>query len=291
MSSNLGAPVLTDADGRFEIKALPQGRQYTVGASAKGFGQERRNVPALDTPTNRMELELFQLVRANLRIAGVVVDDDDKPVARASIYSHGEKQPNQSAQTDAKGQFTLDKVCPGPIQLSVNSRSGGYANATAEGGDTNIVVRMSSSRSVRMAAPPTARLKGKPLPDLLPLGLTATDAPPDQPLLAVLVDAEQRPSRRALRFLSEQAAALKEKGVAVVVLQAGGMSEEDFKTWKQEAALPFPVGCLKDKTEKARAAWGASALPWLILTDKAHRVTTEGFALEELEAKLKDVSK
>ena len=291
MSSNLGAPVRTDAEGRFEIKALPQSRQYTVGASAKGFGQEQRNLPALDTPTNRIELEPFQLVRANLRIAGVVLDDDDKPVARASIYSHGEKQPNQSAQTDAKGQFTMDKVCPGPIQLSVNNRSGGYASATAEGGDTNIVVRMSSSRAVRMAAPQTARLTGKPLPDLAPLGLTAADAPADQPLLAVLIDAEQRPSRRALRLLGEQAAALKEKGVAVLVLQAGSMAEEDFKTWKQEAALGFPVGCFKGDAEKARAAWGARALPWLILTDKAHRVTVEGFTLEELDAKLKDAAK
>ena len=77
------------------------------------------------------------------------------------------------------------------------------------------------------------------------------------------------------------------KGVAVVVVHTGTMADEDFKAWKQEAALPFPVGCLKGDAEKARAAWGAGALPWLILTDKAHRVTAEGFALEELDAKIK----
>jgi hypothetical protein len=32
-------------------------------------------------------------------------------------------------------------------------------------------------------------------------------------------------------------------------------------------------------------------LPWLILTDKAHRVTAEGFPLEELDAKLAAVAK
>ena len=42
---------------------------------------------------------------------------------------------------------------------------------------------------------------------------------------------------------------------------------------------------------KARAAWGAGALPWLILTDKAHRVTAEGFTLEELDSKIKAVGK
>ena len=70
------------------------------------------------------------------------------------------------------------------------------------------------------------------MPDLAPLGMTPADAPADQALLAVLIDAEQRPSRRA---------------------------------------LPFPVSRLKGEAEKARASWGAGALPWLILTDKAPR--------------------
>jgi hypothetical protein len=43
---------------------------------------------------------------------------------------------------------------------------------------------------------------------------------------------------------------------------------------------------LKGESEKARATWGVGALPWFILTDKAHRVAAEGFSLEELDAKL-----
>jgi uncharacterized GH25 family protein len=291
MLSTLGVPVRVDAEGRFEIKGLPPGRQYTVKASAKGFGQEQRNVPASDTATNRVELEPFELAPANQRIAGVVLDEDDKPVVRASIYSYGPKQPNVNAQTDAKGQFSMEKVCAGTIQLSANSQRGGYANVTTEGGDTNIVIRISAARVMRRVEAPTSRLKGKPLPDLAPLGLTPEQAPADHVLLAVLIDAEQRPSRRALRLLGEQAAAIKEKGVAVIVVHAGTMTEDNFKAWKQEAALAFPVGCLKGDAEKARATWGASALPWLILTDKAHRVTAEGFTLEELDTKLKDVAK
>lgn len=295
MASNLGSPVRADAEGRFEIKALPPGRQYTINVSARGFGQEQRNVPASDSANNRLELEPFQLVRADRRIAGVVLDETDKPVARASIYTYGDKQPNLNALTDAKGQFSLDKVCPGPIQLSANSRNGGYGSARAEGGDTNIVIRLGNMRLAgvvsRVKAPQTVRLEGKPLPDLAPLGLTAADVPADQPVLAVLVDAEQRPSRRTLRLLGEQAAAIKDKGVAVVGLHTGSMTDEDFKAWKQEAALPFPLGCLRGDPEKTRAAWGAGALPWLILTDKAHRVTAEGFTLEELDSKIKAVGK
>jgi hypothetical protein len=291
MSAHLGAPIRADAEGRFEIKGLPPGRQYNVNTSAKGFGQEQRNVPASDTATNRVELEPFQLMPANQRIAGVVLDENDKPVARASIYSYGNRQPNLNAQTDTKGQFSMDKVCAGPIQLSANNRGGGYGNVTAEGGDTNIVIRISSSRIVRMESPRAASLKGRLLPDLAPLGLAPADAPADQAVLAVLIDAEQRPSRRALRLLGEHAVALKEKGLAVVVVHTGTMADDAFKAWKQEASLPFPVGCLKGDAEKARVSWGAGALPWLILTDKAHRVTAEGFDLDELDAKVKDVAK
>jgi len=292
MISSLGAPVHADAEGGFEIKGLPPGRQYSINTSAKGYGQEQRNLQPSDTETNRVELEPFQLMPADQRIAGVVLDDNDKPVARAYIYSFGNKQPNLNAQTDAKGQFSLDKVCAGPIQLSANNQGGGYGNVTAEGGDTNIVIRISARPGVaRRASLQTTSLKGRPLPDLAPLGLTPADAPADQLLLAVLIDAEQRPSRRALRLLGEQAASLKEKGVAVVVVQTGSMADDAFKAWKQEAALPFPVGCLKGDAEKSRASWGAGALPWLILTDKAHRVTAEGFDLDELDAKVKAVAK
>jgi hypothetical protein len=293
-SSYLGSPVRADSEGRFEITALPPGREYTIQASAKGYGQEQRNVPASDTATNRLELETLELTPADQRVAGVVLDDNDKPVARAAIYSFGPKQPNLNAQTDPKGQFSLNKVCAGPIQLTANSQGGGYGNISAEGGDTNIVIHVRNMRLaavVNREAPQTARLKGKPLPDLAPLGLTPEQAPAGQPLLAVLIDAEQRPSRRALRLLGEKADAIKAKGVAVIVVHTGSMAEDDFKAWKQEAAVAFPIGCLKGESEKARAAWGVNALPWLILTDKAQRVTAEGFALEELDAELNHVEK
>jgi hypothetical protein len=67
------------------------------------------------------------------------------------------------------------------------------------------------------------------------------------------------------------------------------MADDAFAAWKQEAALPFPVARFKDDPDKTRAAWGATALPWPILTDKSHRVAAEGFPLEELDAKLKDL--
>ncbi len=290
MGSQLGSSTRVDAQGNFEIKGLPPGRQYSVNVSAKGFGQDNRRVDAAENQ-RRIELEPFELLLADQRVAGVVLDDDDKPISGARIFSYGDKQPNLNGQSDSKGRFSFDKVCAGPIQLSANSQRGSYGQVTAEGGDTNITIRLSTSPGMRPAGPHIASLKGQPLPDLAPLGLAPTDCPKEQPLLAVLIDAEQRPSRRALRLLAEQAPALKQKGVTVIVLQIGTMAEDAFTDWKKEATLPFPIGCFKSGPEKARAAWGAAALPWLILTDKNHRVAAEGFSPEELDSRIQALNK
>lgn len=287
MGSWVGSPARSDAAGHFEINGLAPGWRYSVEVSAKGYGRQTQNAPAPEADIRRVELEPFQLLIADQRIAGIVLDADDKPVAHASIYLYGDKQPNGNTQTDSKGHFSFNNVCAGQIHLSPNNQGGGYGNATAEGGDTNITIHLGASPSARPQRTHVASLKGKPLPDLAPLGVAPADAPAGQPLLVVLIDAEQRPSRRALRLLAEQAPALKQKGLAVVVLQAGEMTGDALAAWKTETALPFPLASCPTAPEKTRAAWGAAALPWLVLADKAHRVTDEGFAPEDLEAKLK----
>ena len=156
-------------------------------------------------------------------------------------------------------------------------------------GDTNITIHLGNATLRRADSPRASVLRGKTLPEVSLAGLTAADAPARQPVLVLLIDAEQRPCRRVLRLLADQAAALKQKGVAVLVLHSGDMTEEAFAAWKQEAATPFPVGRFKADTEKTRAAWGAAALPWLILADKSHRVIAEGFALDDLDAKIGEI--
>jgi protocatechuate 3,4-dioxygenase beta subunit len=292
-SSNLGQAIRADAQGQLEIKALPAGRRFTVTVSAKGYGQDSHDAQTDEGENRRVEPDAFQLAPANLRLAGVVLDADDKPVA-AFVNGYGKKQPQQtlSGRTDSKGHFSFAHVCSGPITLSANDLSANSLRGSergsvfTEGGDTNITIRLGSIVESRATAPRPVSLRGKPLPDLAAAGLTTDDVPANQPVLALLIDAEQRPCRRVLRLLGDQAPALKQKGVAVVVLQSGVMTDEAFIAWKQEAASPFPVGRLKQEPEQARAAWGARALPWFILTDKSHRVIAEGFTLDDLDAKL-----
>ena len=188
-------PIRTDAQGRFEITALPPGRKYSLDATAKGYGSANQSIQE-DAETNRVELEPCVLKVADRKLAGEVVDADDKPVARANVYMYGQGQPNGSVRTDDKGRFKFDAVCEGSVQLSASSRSA-HGNARAEAGDTNVVIRLGVNQSYSSRqAPKRPSLKGKPLPDLAAVDLSSDAAPAGKPVLLCLFDIEQRPSRR-----------------------------------------------------------------------------------------------
>ena len=53
-----------------------------------------------------------------------------------------------NGKTDAKGRFSFSAVCAGPIQLHANTPNGGFGNATAEGGETNITIQLGTSGAV-----------------------------------------------------------------------------------------------------------------------------------------------
>ena len=152
--------------------------------------------------------------------------------------------------------------------------------------NTLAIKREAITIPIRPSEPAAVDLTGKPLPDLALSGVASADYPTGRPLLVILIDAEQRPSRRALALLVEQNASLKQRGVAVVVLQAAAMDTNAFGAWKKAAALPYPVGRFSGDADKTRAVWGAVALPWIILTDKTHRVSAQGLQPEEVASKV-----
>lgn len=283
-------PFKTDAQGRFEITAMPPGRKYSLDATAKGYGSANESIQE-DSETNRIELAPCVLKVADHKLAGEVVDAEDKPVARANVYLYGQGQPNGSVRTDDNGRFKFDEVCEGSVQISASIRSA-YGNARAEAGDTNIVIRLGVNQSSSsQAAPRRPSLKGKPLPDLAAVELGGDATPAGKSVLLCLFDVEQRPSRRFVKQLAEQRDALQQKGVTVLGLQATVMTPESFKEWKDANPVPFPVGHLAEKADKTKWASDVESLPWLILVDGERRVTAEGFALDELDAKLKALAK
>ena len=279
-----------NAEGRYEIKCLPPDAQYTVYATAKGYGKSQQQVePASET--NRMELAPFVLKPADRLIAGQVLNDNDKPASGVNVQLNGDGQPDGNMTTDSKGRFHF-QVCEGQIRLFAYSQSGaGNAQATVEAGDTNIVMTLSSSPGSVRQPPRRASLKGSPLPDLTAVNLAADAAPAGQPVLLCLFDASQRPCRHVVHLLDQQVAALRQKNVSVLGIQAAVISDDDFNEWKSAGGVSFPVGRVTETSGKSKWVSEVSSLPWLILADASHRVVAEGFSLDELDAQIRQLAK
>jgi len=128
-------------------------------------------------------------------------------------------------------------------------------------------------------------LKGKALPDLSGLdeGLAGLDLT-GKSVLVCFWDMEQRPSRRGLIQLARQAESLKEKGAAVIAVQASPVERSALDAWMKENEIPFTRAMIQADPDKVRFAWGVKSLPWLILTDAQHVVRAEGFGVEELDS-------
>ena len=289
MGANFGEPASVDAEGRFKITSLPAGRRYSISASAPGHGSVSRSVTSVEGETNAVEIETFVLRIADQELAGQVLDENEKPAQRAQVSIQGEGQPNLNLVTDLDGRFKAT-VCEGRVRLWAHMPNA-YGSGSAESGDTNVVLQLRSySRSERAVAKRTS-LKGRPLPDLSPLGLSTNVATTTGPLLLCLFDAEQRPSRRCVKGLAEQNDAFVKNSVVVLVAQARVTADETFQEWKAGNPLPFAVGQLKEKTPATKWVVDVESMPWLILIDSKRNVVDEGFGLDELESKLEALGK
>lgn len=272
-----------DAEGQFQIKCLPFDANYMFYASAKGYGCIQANLK--NETENQVEYPPISVVLkpANLVLAGQVIDSDEKPISGANVQISGDGQPNESLTTDKQGRFKF-KVCDGSVRLFANSQAGGFGQAIANAGDTNVVIAISQN-SGSQPQPVRKSLNGKPLPDLTDLGLSADEVPTNKAILLFLFDAGQRPSRAMARNLQERADTLKQQGIVLVGIQVEAITEDAFKQWKDESRISFAVGRVADrKSDKWLST--ATALPWLILADDQHRVLTEGFPYDELEKRL-----
>ncbi|HCO96895.1 MAG TPA: hypothetical protein DIU00_23655 [Phycisphaerales bacterium] len=131
-------------------------------------------------------------------------------------------------------------------------------------------------------------LTGKPLPELNDMGINIV---PEQiagkVILVCFFDMNQRPSRNCIIELGRQAEELKEKGVTTVVIQASKVEANKLNEWIKKNDISFPVGMIQGDEEKTRFNWHVKSLPWLVLTDGNHVVTSEGFSVSELEDKIK----
>jgi hypothetical protein len=134
-------------------------------------------------------------------------------------------------------------------------------------------------------------LKDKALPDMKQFAVAGDpNQTKDKMILVCFFDMDQRPSRNCMRQLGAKAQELKTKGVLIVAVHASNVYDNKLRMWVQKYDINFPVGMIKADAANIRIAWGVRSLPWLILTDKKHTVIDEGFANNELDEKINNIT-
>jgi hypothetical protein len=86
--------------------------------------------------------------------------------------------------------------------------------------------------------------------------------------------------------LAKQFETLKSKGVVFISIQASKMDPIVLDEWVKKNNIPYSA-MIEGDNNKIRFSWGVRSLPWLILTDTQHTVVGSGFALNELDGKIK----
>jgi hypothetical protein len=130
-------------------------------------------------------------------------------------------------------------------------------------------------------------LVGKVLPPLEDLNIKLDAVRiKDKMIFVCFFDIEQRPSRNCIMQMSKRAQELKAKDIAAIVVNTSKLKEQILNEWIKNNEIPFPVGIIQGDVEKTRFNWGVKSLPWLIMTDRKHVVTAEGFGLDKLDEKI-----
>ncbi len=308
--SNMTTETLCDVAGAFSLSGvLPpdEATVYRLSVDACGYGPKSYvEIEVSDQAGEVTDLGQIALATADASLVGVVVDANDRPVADIPIFlrraSREVSQPAKTTATDEHGRFRFDRICKGSAHLQANFRSypQGWCSTTVESGPEAVkLVLHPASGTVgvgrrRVAAarstPQYVSLAGKALSQVEGLeSLVPTEAG-DKPLLILLMDQQQRPSRRLVQELVGQMDLLKAKGIEVVVLQVAKIDRADLDRWLAEEKVPFKVQIVPGDFDKQRYAWGIESLPWLILADRGQVVEAAGFALDELAAKIEGMT-
>jgi hypothetical protein len=276
--------VTTDTRGLYSIRALPDfdDEPLTLVVRASGFGPVEVPCPPFEAG-QVVQVNPIKLPPTDQFVSGVVLDVNDRPIPQTAVYLYGPDdtaagQPSRVVSTDKNGRFRIDGVCKGPLRVRLEN---GFIDAY--GGADNIKAALGK----QLIHTRHKSLVGKSLPDTAELGLNLNSVENNNKMVLVcFFDMKQRPSRNCLLQLSKRAKELKAKDVVVVAIQASKIDENVLNEWIEKNNIPFPAGMVQGDVEKSRLAWGIRSLPWLILTDRRHTVTAEGFGMAELDQKL-----
>jgi hypothetical protein len=146
-----GTKILTDANGRFEIPAVPPPQKdfnYCINVDAAGFCSiEHERILVEESSGKQVDLGIFVLQPLNMSISGIVVDAGGRPVPNKIIHLSGllgaGGQPRKSIITDENGRFYFNRVCKGPFRLQAGwarEKDVGFVNANAGDRDVKVIL-------------------------------------------------------------------------------------------------------------------------------------------------------
>ncbi|MBN1359254.1 MAG: hypothetical protein JW993_01625 [Sedimentisphaerales bacterium] len=288
---------VTDPQGRFALECEEEG-EYNLSFHRAGFVEARANAVPAGEPGLKVILEEGGTLSGRVFFANgaqKVLLGDARIYASAgdSFLAPGVPVSPEETRTDEQGRFELTGLAvrlrdrsnrsseparyvpvPWEIRCGLTSQTVTF-DAPGDRREIELVLKP----NVKAAAP----LVSKPLPSLAGLGLdvTATDID-GRRVLVCFFDMEQRPARRCVLELAEQAKLLAEKGVAVLTVHEKGVDAAQLRAWADESGVTFPVGAIAGDPDIQKFTWAVRSLPWLILTDANHVVTAEGFSVAEI---------
>ncbi|MCP4610192.1 MAG: SUMF1/EgtB/PvdO family nonheme iron enzyme [Planctomycetes bacterium] len=138
--------VEANAEGEFQIRAIPLGHKYKLIAIAKGYRKNEIDINSENVSDNRIDTGPIVLARGQFTVSGIVVDKNRKPVADALVKCWCEKdRVDIYTKTDSKGRFKADGIFEGPVIIfaSNEEKSSGilcYGQKHSTAGATNVMV-------------------------------------------------------------------------------------------------------------------------------------------------------
>jgi hypothetical protein len=243
----------------------------------------------------------MKLVPLDAFISGVVLDENDNPVACIPVFvgsDMGGAHIGKGTSTDEHGRFKFKRIPQGPVTLQSGFGQGpDAAYIYAHTGD-NVTIKLGSH--FENFIPPSS-LVGSQLPDLrlLETGFKYKGFK-NKKNLVVFVDYTKRPSQIAIDLLKRRRLDLSRSNVEVICIQVAPVDEADFAAWKKENRMWFPMYILPGRpgwdgknnpliskgtskiTNTLRREWGVRSLPWTILTDENQNILATGLNIPRI---------
>ncbi len=296
----------TDSQGYYRLETVMPLRSsfhYHLSFDATEFGPTRYTLEERMKPGEEVTIPDMKLVTLDAFISGVVLDENNNPVARKPVFvgsDSGGAHIGRGTSTDEQGRFKFNRIAEGPVTLQSGFGQGpDAAYIYAHSGD-NVTIKLGNHFKNYM---PPFSLVGSQLPDLrvLEMGFDYKGFK-NKKNLVVFVDYTKRPSQIAIDLLKRRQLELRRSKIEVVCIQVAPVDEGDLAAWKKENKISFPIYILPGQSGRddknnplilkqtpkimntLKQQWGVRSIPWTILTDENQKILATGLNIQRISA-------